>query len=50
MKENKNGFTKQEVNEFYNNCPADCEVMEYRKLITNPCFRYIIVKMEYIYK
>ena len=50
MKENKNGFTRQEINEFYNNCPKHCEVMEHRKIITEPQIRYITIKMEYVYK
>lgn len=50
VKENKKGFTRQEINEFYINCPVDCEVMEYRKIITDPQIRYITVKMEYVYK
>ena len=50
MKENKNGFTRREIDDFYNKCPEHCEVMEYRKMITDPQIRYITVKMEYIYK
>ena len=50
MKENKNGFTRQEIDDFYNSCPEHCEVMEYRKLIAGPQIRYITVKMEYVYK
>lgn len=50
MKENKNGFTRREIDDFYNKCPERCEVMEYRKMITDPQIRYITVKMEYVYK
>ena len=50
MKENKNGFTRQEINEFYNNCPEHCEVMEHRKIITEPQIRYITIKIECVYK
>lgn len=50
MKENKNGFTRQEIDDFYNECPEHCEVMEYRKLVTESTVRYITVKMEYVYK
>lgn len=50
IKENKQGFTRAEINEFYINCPEDCEVMEHRKMITEPQIRYITVKMEYVYK
>ena len=50
MKKNKNGFTRQEIDDFYNNCPEHCEVMEYCEMITDPQIRYITVKMEYVYK
>lgn len=50
MKENKNGFTRREIDDFYNKCPEHCEVMEYRKMIKDPQIRYITVKMEYVYK
>ena len=50
MKENKNGFTWKEIEEFYNNCPEHCDVMEHRKMIIDPQIRYITVKMEYVYK
>lgn len=50
MKENKNGFTRQEIDDFYNNRPAHCEVIEHCKLVTDPQIRYITVKMEYVYK
>lgn len=50
MKESKNGFMRKEIDDFYNNCPEHCEVVEHRKMITDPQVRYITVKMEYIYK
>lgn len=46
---NKNGFTRQEIDEFYNNCPEYCEVLETRELITSPQIMYITIEMEYIY-
>lgn len=50
VKENKKGFTRQEIEEFYSKCPEQCEVIEHLKLITEPQIIYITVKMEYVYK
>ena len=50
MKKDKSGFTRQEIDDFYKNCPDHCEVMEYCEMIADPQIRYITVKMEYIYK
>lgn len=50
MKENKNGFTRREIDDFYNKFLEHCEVMEYCKMITDPQIRYITVKTEYVYK
>lgn len=49
MIENRNGLTRQEIDDFYNHCPEHCEVMEYRELVTTPQIRYITVKAEYVY-
>ena len=49
-KENNQGFTRKEIEEFYSKCPEQCEVIEYRKIITKPQIGYITVKMEYVYK
>ena len=47
MIENRNGLLRVEIDNFYNNCPEHCEVMEHRELVVEPQIRYITVKVEY---
>ena len=48
MIEDRNGLSRNEIDDFYNHCPERCEVMEHRVLVTEPQIRYITVKAEYV--
>ncbi len=45
MIENKNGLLRQEIDDFYQNCPEECEVIETRIFVA---YRYITIKCEYV--
>ena len=48
MIKNRDGLSRDEIDNFYNHCPEHCEVMEHRELVTDPQIRYITVKAEYV--
>lgn len=48
MIKNRDGLSRNEIDNFYNHCPEHCEVMEHRELVTDPQIRYITVKAEYV--